>query len=133
MLDTTACIDYLNGESSIKEAFELTNYNLYITSISVYEIFIGLEKTRRKKSEKRYKELYNRWKEFCSTITIISLGIKEAEKAAEIYDKLELKGIIIDDYDILIAGIMINNGIKKILTRNIKHFEKIEAIEAIGY
>lgn len=64
---------------------------------------------------------------------IFSLGFKEAEKAAEIYDILESKGNIIDDNDILIAGIMLSNGITKILTRNINHFEKIASINVIKY
>jgi tRNA(fMet)-specific endonuclease VapC len=64
---------------------------------------------------------------------IFSLGFKEAKKSAEIYDKLESKGQIIDDNDILIIGIMLSNGIKKIITKNIKHFELIEEIELINY
>lgn len=109
------------------------SYKIYITAISVYEIFIGLEKTKRIISEKRYKELYKSWMQFISGTEILSLGVKEAEKAAEIYDTLESKGSLIDDNDILIAGIMIHNGIRKILTRNTKHFEKIENIETVKY
>ena len=64
---------------------------------------------------------------------IFPLGYKEAEKAAEIYDLLESKGNLIDDNDILIAGIMLSNGINKIITKNVKHFEKIESLEIIEY
>lgn len=133
MLDTTAYIDYLNGDESIKETLNQQSYNVFVTTISIYEICIGLEKTKRMMSEKRYKEQYTSWKELLSGITIYSLGVKEAEKAAEIYDKLESKGTKIDDHDILIASIAITNGIKKILTRNKKHFQKIEEIEVIEY
>ncbi|MBD3212799.1 MAG: PIN domain-containing protein [Candidatus Lokiarchaeota archaeon] len=106
---------------------------VHITSIVVYEIKIGLERTKRKISEKRYNELYKIWLKFISSMEIFPLGYKEAEKAAEIYDNLELKGSLIDDNDILIASIMLSNGIKKIITRNIKHFENIENIEIIKY
>jgi tRNA(fMet)-specific endonuclease VapC len=64
---------------------------------------------------------------------IFPLGYKEAEKAAEVYDNLEAKDQKIDDNDILIVGIMLSNGITKIITRNVKHFEKIEEIEIIHY
>ena len=64
---------------------------------------------------------------------IFSLNYKEAEKAAEIYDILESQGQIIDDNDILIAGIMFTNGIKKIITKNVRHFERIEGLEIIKY
>jgi len=133
VLDTTACIDYLNGNEKIKETLSTIEELLHITSITVYEINIGLERTKRKISSKRYNELYKIWTEFISGMEIFSLGFKEAEKAAEIYDSLESKGLRIDDNDILIIGIMVSNGIKKILTKNVKHFEKIQGIEIIEY
>ena len=64
---------------------------------------------------------------------IFILGFKEAEKAAKIYNALESKGKLIDANDILIAGIMLSNGINKIITKNVKHFENIEVIEIIPY
>ncbi len=42
-------------------------------------------------------------------------------------------GNLIDSNDILIAGIMLSNGIIKIITRNVNHFEKIESLEIINY
>ena len=133
MLDTTACIDFLNGEQNLKQIIENSDKMLDITTISVYEIGIGLERTRRKKSEDRYITLYKKWIEFLSGLKILTLDLKEAERAAQIYDKLDTIGEIIDDNDILIAGIMLSNRIKKIITRNARHFEKIEGIEVINY
>ncbi|MEJ2295934.1 MAG: type II toxin-antitoxin system VapC family toxin [Candidatus Lokiarchaeota archaeon] len=133
ILDTNACVDYLNGVSEIKQAISKQEDLIHITSITVYEVNIGLERTKRKISEKRYHTLYKIWAEFVSGMEIFPLGYKEAEKAAEIYDNLESSGIIIDDNDILIAGIMLSNGIAKIITKNVKHFEKIEGIEIIPY
>jgi len=71
--------------------------------------------------------------ELISGMEVFSLTFKEAEKAAELYDKLESKGQLIDDNDILIIGIMLSNGINQIITKNIKHFEKIEEIKVINY
>ncbi|MHA1508127.1 MAG: type II toxin-antitoxin system VapC family toxin, partial [Promethearchaeota archaeon] len=93
-----------------------------ITSITVYEINIGLERTKRQLSTNRYNELYKIWTEFISSMEIFPLGYKEAEMAAQIYDNLESQGQRIDDNDILIAGIMLSNGIKKIITKNVNHF-----------
>ena len=106
---------------------------VHITSITVYEINIGLERTKRKISEKRYHELFKIWTEFISSMEIFPLGYKEAKKAAEVYDNLESKGQLIDDNDILITGIMLSNGITKIITRNVKHFEKVKEIEIFPY
>ncbi|MHA1301064.1 MAG: type II toxin-antitoxin system VapC family toxin [Candidatus Helarchaeota archaeon] len=133
MLDTTACIDFLNGDPKIKKAIFKSDQMLYITTITVYEVCIGLERTKRKKSEKRYKFLFKRWLEFINALQVLSLDIKGSEKAAEIYDKLDSQGIKIDDNDILIVGIMLSNGIIQILTRNVEHFKKIKEIKVIGY
>lgn len=133
ILDTSACIDHLNGNENIKKIISEQENLVHITAITVYEINIGLERTKRKISEERYKNLYKSWMEFISGMEIFPLGFKEAEKAAEIYDALESKGQKIDDNDILIAGIMLSNGIKKIITKNIKHYEKIEGIDIINY
>lgn len=133
ILDTSACIDYLNGNKNLKKAISDQEDLVHLTSITIYEVSIGLERTKRKISVDRYKELYKIWLEFISSMEIFTLGFKEAEKAAKIYDVLESKGQRIDDNDILIAGIMITNGIKRIITKNIKHFEMIEGIELIQY
>ncbi|MFW9988959.1 MAG: type II toxin-antitoxin system VapC family toxin [Candidatus Odinarchaeota archaeon] len=133
ILDTNACIDYLNGMNEIKKLISDQEDLVHITSITVYEINIGLERTKRKISAKRYHELFKIWTEFISSMEIFPLGYKEAEKAAEVYDNLESKGQLIDDNDILITGIMLSNGITKIITRNVKHFEKVKEIEILPY
>ncbi len=133
ILDTSACIDYLNGNEEIKKSISKQEDLIHITSITVYEINIGLERTKRKISKKRYNELYKIWTEFISSMEIFPLGYKEAEMAAKVYDNLESQGLVIDDNDILIAGIMLSNGIKKIITKNTNHFERIEDLEIIHY
>ena len=133
VLDTNACIDYLNGVNNIREVLKNQGELVHLTSISIYEVSIGLERTKRKISQKRFDEMNKVWLDFLSGMEIYSLGYKEAMKAAQIFDGLESRGEIIDDNDILICGIMLANGISKILTRNIKHFEKVEGIQVIRY
>jgi len=133
MLDTTACIDYLNGVKEIKQILSKKEKMLCTTTISVYEVNIGLERTKRKISEKRYLDLFKKWMGFLSSLQIFSFSMKEAEKAAKIHDFLEAKGKMVDDNDILIAGIMGANGITNIVTRNVQHFENMLGIEIISY
>jgi len=133
MLDSTACIDYLNGIEAIKKVLSKKEQMTCTTTITVYEVNIGLERTKRKISEKRYLDLYKKWMGFLSGVQIFSLGMKEAEQAAKIHDVLEAKGSMIDDNDILIAGIMEANGITNMITRNAQHFEKIPGIEVSSY
>ncbi|TXT61470.1 MAG: putative Ribonuclease VapC [Promethearchaeota archaeon] len=133
IMDTNACIDFLNGKSEVKKILSAQEDIVHITTITVYEISIGLERTKRKISKNRYKELYKTWLKFISSMEILPLGYKEAEKAAKIHDDLLSKGQMIDDNDILIAGIMLSNDIRKIITRNSKHFEKITELNIIKY
>ncbi|HUW88984.1 MAG TPA: type II toxin-antitoxin system VapC family toxin [Candidatus Nanopelagicaceae bacterium] len=133
LLDTSACVDYLNGNKELKKVIDDQEDLIHITAITIYEMNIGFERTRRKISEKRYKQLCKPWLEFISSMEIFPLGYKEAEKAAKIYDFLESQGERIDDNDILIAGIMLTNGINEIITRNVNHFKRIEGIEIIKY
>ena len=133
VLDTNACIDYLNGVNEIREVLKNQGDLVHLTSISIYEVSIGLERTKRKISQKRFDEMNKVWLDFISGMEIYSLGYKEAIKAAQIFDGLESRGELIDDNDILICGIMLANGISKILTRSIKHFEKVEGIQVIRY
>ena len=133
LLDTTACIDYLNGHKELKKVDKNQEDLIHITSITVYEMNIGFVQTKRKISEQRYKQLYKPWLEFISSMEIFPLRYKEAERAVEIFDFFDSQGQRIDDNDILIAGIMLTNGIKKILTKNVKHFERIIGLEIIKY
>ena len=61
------------------------------------------------------------------------MGYKEVEVVVEIYDNLESQVQKIDANDILIASIMLSNGIKNIITQNVNHFERIKEIEIIQY
>jgi len=133
LLDTTACIDFLYGYKEMKPIIDQIDEPLQITTVTVYEVGIGLERARRKKSEARHDELKRKWLGFISNMQILPLGMKEAEKAAQIHDILESKGTMIDDNDILIAGIMLVNGFKRILTRNVQHFKNIKELRVIEY
>ena len=61
------------------------------------------------------------------------MGYKEVDVVVEIYDNLESQVQKIDDNDILIASIILSNGIKKIITKNVNHLERIKEIEIIQY
>jgi predicted nucleic acid-binding protein len=133
MLDTTACIDFLKGNTKLKALLLTQDPYLAITPISIYEIMIGLHRTKRQRSKSYFQETLRVWAEFRSSLKLYPIDRKEAECAAEIYDELETQGKIIDDNDILIAGVMRANDITRIATRNKKHFQKIDQIEVLDY
>ncbi len=133
LLDTTACIDYLRGYKPIKSLIQNMNDLFAITTISIYEVSIGLERTKRMKSDKIYQQQFLSWNKFKALMKILDFSPSCAEEAAKIYDQLSENGKIIDDNDIMIAGIMHSRNIKRIITRNQKHFESIPGIKAVSY
>ena len=133
LLDTTACIDYLRGNPDIGQVLAQNNDIFAITSVTIYEVSIGLERTKRLKSSKVYHSQLAVWNKFRALFKILDLTQSAAEKAAEIYDYLVQAGQIVDDNDILIAGIMRSANLQTIITRNIKHFQKIPEITVIPY
>jgi len=123
ILDTTAIIDILKGESKIAEKIRfLKNKNipLYITSISVFEIWQGVKDIEdEEKREKIYLLL--------EMMANFSFDIPCAKEAGFIHASLKKSGNIIDPEDSMIAGIAkIKN--EEILTRNVKHFQRIKDI-----
>jgi len=133
-----AYIHMTSKNISITEAVYKKLMKIKRENESFSELFLRLLKIQKLKMEKSFgkwnlstKEEI--WTEFISGMEIFPLGYKEAEMAAKIYDNLESQGQRIDDNDILIAGIMLANGIKKIITKNKSHFERIEDLEIIQY
>ena len=58
MLDSTACIDYLNGKNNLKEVLTQEISIYAISVVSIYEIEIGLERTKRKRSKDSITKLF---------------------------------------------------------------------------
>ena len=133
LLDTAACIDYLRGKPAIGQVLAQNNDIFAISSITIYEVSIGLERTKRMKSAKIYQSQLAVWNKFRALLKILDLTQNAAEKAAEIYYLLVQKGQLIDDNDILIAGIMRSTNLRAIITRNVKHFQTIPDISVIPY
>jgi predicted nucleic acid-binding protein len=130
-LDSTFIIDYLRGDKKAKDIFEKCQEEGYCTTnMNLYEVGEGImyadaydEKSKR----------FEKFIDFISTIAILPEMNLFAMDAARISAILIRKGNSIGDLDCLIAGIMQANGVTKILTRNTKHFSRIQGIEAISY
>lgn len=66
-------------------------------------------------------------------VIILSFDQKSAEESTLIENNLRKQGYFIGTADILIAGTMKSNGIKRIVTNDSKHFEKIADLEILTY
>ena len=127
-LDTSAIIDIFKGDNNIKQFLKKNKEPLAATLISYLELFFGLDPRNPKHAiEERYYD------EFFKSLYNLNLTKNSCKEASKIFWELKKKGESIEQFDCIIAALLLTNGINKIVTRNTKHFEKIKQLRAIGY
>ncbi|MBW3019474.1 type II toxin-antitoxin system VapC family toxin [Candidatus Woesearchaeota archaeon] len=125
-IDTTAIIDLFKGEPTIKKVLESIDEPLVSTQINYLEIYFGIDPTKHEEETKYYED-------FFKEVRPLTLDNKASRKASELFWKLRKQGKNIGKFDCIIAAILISNGINKIITRNVKHFEGVQGIRVIKY
>ena len=133
MVDTSILVDILRQNPTVLQALrELGTTSLFSTEITVMELVYGITSAEfyQDKPELKHRRLTEIY-DLCSKFTMLSFDRKAALKTAEVLGDLKLRGQAIDFRDGMIAGIAHANGIHKILTHNIKHFERIPELETL--
>ena len=130
-LDSTFLIDLLRKDKSATElAREMDEEGqMATTEINVFEIAAGIHQSKVTKKTKRLvqaESLFNR-------LEIFPLDHESALKAAKIMGELKTKGSFIDTLDALVAGIALSHGCEIVVTRNIRHFDRIRGLKVQGY
>jgi tRNA(fMet)-specific endonuclease VapC len=121
LLDTNIISYYLKGIENLKEKITADIDSLSISIISYYEIISGLQSIDANKR-------INEFETFCKLIDIINLDKASILASCKIYASLKKSGKLIDDIDILIAGIALSNNLVMI-TDNTEHFDRIEGLK----
>lgn len=121
VLDTNIISYYLKGIESLKDKISSNIDLLSISIISYYEIVSGLQSID---ATKRITE----FEKFCELIDIINLDKASILASCKIYASLKKSGKLIDDIDILIAGIALSNNLVMV-TDNTDHFERIGGLK----
>lgn len=116
-LDTDILIAILKGGKSEDIIKKISNYEIFTTSITVFEL--SLRRTNLEIVEQLIKD-----------INILSLDDVAAKKASELYKLLNKKGEIIDLRNLFISAICLVNDIK-LATMNKKHFERIPGLKLV--
>jgi|SRR3989338_9838562 len=128
ILDTTAIIDLLKGNTSISEKIkelERKNVSFSTTSVSIFEIWQG---TSDIVDERRLEKIIS----LLDSLNVFNFDSSAAKVAGAIHSSLKKLGTMIDPEDSMIAGIAkINNEV--ILTRNKKHFQRIQNLKIEFY
>ncbi|MBI3031912.1 type II toxin-antitoxin system VapC family toxin [Candidatus Woesearchaeota archaeon] len=126
LLDTTYLIDLLRGKKET-ENIKGKYPELFTTQINMYEVISGLFlKNVTSRDLPRALEFFNQ-------INVLPLNDNALIKSAEIYAYLVKKGEPIDDCDCLIGGIALAHGVTTVVTKNVKHFERINGLKIETY
>jgi tRNA(fMet)-specific endonuclease VapC len=125
LLDTDILIPYLRKDVKIKnKVSDLISRNLLLstTTINVAELYLGAYLSKKK------KENLNSVKNLISKLDIISFNTNHGRIYGELKAKLQKRGTIINELDIFIAAIVLERD-TRLITRNIRHFEKISGLK----
>jgi tRNA(fMet)-specific endonuclease VapC len=121
LLDTNACIKYINGDSeSVK--LKLQSYkpeDILLCSIVKSELMYGVLKSNNKTKNREKLDL------FFAPFDSLSFDDTCAKIYSEIRADLEKKGSIIGAYDMQIAAIAIHYNLT-LVTHNTKEFSRIQ-------
>jgi len=121
LLDTDICIEILRKNEKIIKCRENTDEEISISFITVGELYYGAEKSAYLNDNKKVIE------EFLLTINIINSDNEIMMKFGEIKALLKKKNIQLPDADLLIAATTLTKT-DKLVTGNIKHFERINGL-----
>jgi len=124
LIDTDILSYYFKGDEIVVRNFEsyLQYYDLIeISLITYYEIIGGLL------AKNALKQL-TIFEEFVAENLVLPMSEKSAKISAELYSTLRQSGNIVDDIDLLIAGIAIENDMI-LVTNNESHFKKIPGLK----
>jgi tRNA(fMet)-specific endonuclease VapC len=126
VLDTTFLIDVIG---SLPEAVRLIDRKepLLTTQMNMYELIRGLFLKNTSPSKVlRVMELF-------ANVNVLPFDDQAVVKSAEINADLRKQGKLTPDNDCIIAGIALSKSINTIITRNVKHFERMKGIKVETY
>lgn len=125
ILDSDVIIDHLNNKSDyLSSIVSNSDEDLFISIITWSEIVYGVKKS---------KNLINDYKQFTNfivdlNIKILEFDLKIADKFIDLKINLEKRGVRLEDFDLIIASTAIVNGLV-LVTKNIKHFSRVQKLE----
>ncbi|MBI2143967.1 type II toxin-antitoxin system VapC family toxin [Candidatus Woesearchaeota archaeon] len=128
-VDSNVLIDLFRNRLPSATITELSKDDRLCTSeIVVYEVLCGIYSAQHS-GEQRLKDLAAVLDAFTF---IFPIERATSIKAAQIAGKLSKTGQTVQHTDALIAGSLLANGCKKLLTKNVKDFKRIPEIEIIS-
>lgn len=124
LLDTNACIQYLNGTSvNLRHKLESNRpEDIFLCAVVKAELFYGAVKSVNASNN------VQKLRHFLSRFTSLPFDDQSAEIYGEIRAKLEKEGNIIGPYDLMIAAIALANKIT-LVSHNTREFGRIKHLD----
>lgn len=123
LLDTDWVIDYFNDKEPVSSKIEiLRDEGIGISIISLAELYEGVRNSMNPESSE--KMLLG----FISGVAIVGIDEGICRTFGDIRGMLRRKGLLIGDFDLLIASTALYRQIP-LCTNNRKHYERIEGLE----
>jgi predicted nucleic acid-binding protein len=129
ILDTTVLVDLLRRDDHALEKvsdLEEGGRLLWVPSPSVFELFEGIERADRPRTERT--EIEN----VLDSYTILSFETVHARQAGRISGQLVRRGEMLDPIDVQIAGLALVED-HPVLTGNVKDFERVPDLDVVTY
>ena len=119
LLDTDTAIALLRGDAKVaRKAREHPTQSLGISSITLYELQVGVEKSGDPAKNRRFL------RDALSPFVLLPFDDAAAAEAAKVRATLEKKGKGIGPYDTLIAGHALATG-GRLITANAREFGRV--------
>ncbi len=130
ILDTAVLIDIDRGGKNIeKKAKKLDKEGKHVIStVSVTELYFGIEKKYQKETQ-RYKKAKTDLDKLLSRFKIKEINRSIAIHASKIMSNLKSRGLQLNDLHDIYIGATAKTEKLTVLTTNISHFERIQGVE----
>src|SRR3989338_2625388 len=116
--DTTFLVDFLRGNAKAETYMQsIESMQIFTSEINVFELVTGVYM-----SDKDVRSHLEKITGLLAKMIVLPFDRRAALIAGKISGRLTKEGTKIGDIDCLIAGVVIANGIKEIITANKVHF-----------
>lgn len=124
LLDTNACIQYLNNRNTaVKHRLETTpSSSIVLCSVVKAELYHGAYQSSQRERNLALLE------KFCGQFASLPFDDRAAEIYGRLRAQLSRQGRIIGPNDLMIAAIAITNDVT-LVTRNTREFNRVEGLQ----
>ena len=109
------------------------DWALYTSEVNAFELYTGLYRISKNISKSKMKKRAEELEQVLTRMEVLPFEREASIESARLLSNMMNKGEPIGARDVMIAGTALANGIRRILTRNTKHFQRISDLIVESY